>query len=129
MDQGIQTFRMLLVPHSDNWRKSSIPRLAEEFITPCSVIYQGIHGGRMAASGSFLSAGPGNIVVSTVKLSENGDDLILRCLETSGVQTFVSLRLDFAGTSWSGDFHPFEIKTLRFNRNTEGIKVVTLLEE
>jgi alpha-mannosidase len=129
MDQGIQTFRMLLVPHLNGWREAGIPRIAEEFISPCPVIYQGIHGGILPKSGSFLSVSARNIIVSAVKQSETGDDLIIRCIETFGQQTFASIRLGFAGENWSGDFHPYEIKTLRLSRRTGEIKVVSLLEE
>jgi alpha-mannosidase len=55
MDQGIQTFRMLLVPHKDTWKACNIPGIAEEFIAPSVMIYQGIHGGKMAKAGSFLN--------------------------------------------------------------------------
>jgi alpha-mannosidase len=128
-DQGIQTFRMLLVPHRDTWKNINIPRIAEEFIAPPLIIYQGIHGGTMPKSGSFLSAENKNIIVSAVKLAELGDDLIIRCVETSGLQTEASLDLGFAGIKWKGNFRPYEIKTLRMNRATKEIREVNLLEE
>jgi alpha-mannosidase len=128
-DQGIQTFRLLLVPHRDTWKNSNIPGIAEEFIAPPLIIYQGIHGGTMPKSGSFLSAEDKNIIVSAVKLAEQGDDLIIRCIETSGLQTEASLDLGFAGKKWKGSFRPYEIKTLRLNRATREIREVSLLEE
>jgi alpha-mannosidase len=128
-DQGIQTFRMLLVPHLDTWKKNNISRIAEEFISPLLMIYQGIHGGTMPKSGSFLSADAENIVVSSVKLAEEGDDLILRCVETSGLETIATIDLRFAGRKWKGSFRQFEIKTLRMNRATKEIREVNLLEE
>ena len=129
MDQGIQTFRMWLVPHADTWQKNNIPRVAEEFISAPLVIYQGIHRGSLPKSDSFLSAGAGNVIVSSVKQSENGDDIIVRCVETSGQAVFASIDLGFADKTWSGDFRPYEIKTLRYFRKSGDIKVVTLLEE
>ncbi len=128
-DQGIQTFRMLLVPHKDTWQKSSIGRIAEEFIAPAIAIYQGIHGGSMAKVDSFLTVDPQNIIISAIKLSENDDDLILRCLETTGLQTSAAIDLRFANRSWKGNFRPCEIKTLRMNLRTDEIKEVNLLEE
>ena len=129
MDQGIQTFRMLLVPHSDTWKKCNIPRIAEEFISPPVAIYQGIHGGSMPKSGSFLSVDVPNVAVTAIKLSENGEDIIIRCVETHSLATIASIDLRFARRKWSGDFRPCEIKTLRINKTKGSIKEVNLLEE
>ena len=128
-DQGIHTFRMLLVPHEGTWQKSNIVRKAEEFLSPAIVIYQGIHGGSMPKAGSFLSVDNENIVVSAIKQSEEGDDLIIRCVETSGTDTSATLDLAFLSRKWTGNFKPCEIKTLRVNRYTGIIKEVNLLEE
>ena len=129
MDQGIQTFRMLLVPHKESWKEAGIARLAEEFVAQPVAIYQGIHGGTMPKSGSFLSVDVPNVIVSAVKESENGEDTIIRCVETSGEQTTASLDLSFAHRKWTGNFRPCEIKTLRVNRENGNIKEVNLLEE
>ena len=129
MDQGIQTFRMLLVPHAGTLHKAGIPRIAEEFISPALVIYQGIHRGTLPKSGSFLSVNKENVIVSAVKQSEAGEDIILRCVETSGQPVFATINLPFVNKEWSGDLRPYEIKTLRYYRKTGDIKVVNLLEE
>jgi alpha-mannosidase len=129
MDQGIQTFRMLLVPHSDTWKKNNIPGIAEEFISPPVAIYQGIHGGSMPKSGSFLTVDVPNIEITAIKLSENGEDIVIRCVETHSLATSASIDLRFAGRKWSGDFRPCEIKTLRINKIKGIIKEVNLLEE
>jgi len=129
MDQGIQTFRMLLVPHKNTWKESNIARKAEEFIALPIAIYQGIHGGSMPKSGSFLSVDAPNVVVSAIKLSENDEDIIVRCIETSGLQTAATLDLLFAKRNWTGNFRPCEIKTLRINKSKGTIKEVNLLEE
>lgn len=129
MDQGIQTFRMKLVPHIGNWQHGNLVRIAEEFIAPSVPIYQGIHKGTMPKSGSFLSVDASNIIVSAVKASENGDDLILRCVETNGSAAAANLELGFAKRKWTGNFRPYEIKTLRVNTKAGSIKEVNLLEE
>jgi alpha-mannosidase len=129
MDQGIQTFRMLLVPHSGTWMKCNIARIAEEFISPSVAIYQGIHGGSMPKSGSFLAVDAQNIIVSSVKQSEKGEDTIVRCVETSGIPAAATIDLRFADRIWKGNFRPCEIKTLRINQNSGEINEVNLLEE
>lgn len=129
MDQGIQTFRMLLIPHKDSWKEADVARIAEEFSAPSIAIYQGIHGGKLPKSDSLLAVDTPNVIVSAVKYSENNDDIIIRCVETSGIQTTASLDLRFAHTKWTGNFGPCEIKTLRMNRKSGLIKEVNLLEE
>jgi len=129
MDQGIQTFRMLLVPHKKSWKNNNIVRLSEEFLSPPVVIYQGIHNGKLSKSGSFLSADTPSVIVSSVKLAENNDDIILRCVETEGSECAANIDLLFAGKKWQGRFRPYEIKTLRLNSRSKQIREVNLLEE
>ena len=128
MDQGIQTFKMMLVPHKDSWVESKVVRIAEEFIAPPVAIYQGIHGGKLPKSGSFLSIDADNVVVSAVKHSEDGEDMIVRMVETAGKACSASLDLKYANLTWTGNIGPCEIKTLRINKKGI-IKEVNLLEE
>lgn len=129
MDQGIQTFRMLLVPHEGDWQAVNLPKMSEEFISPSLVTYQGIHRGSMPKSGSFIAVNKENIIISAIKQSETGEDLILRCVETYGKPVSATVDLSFVKKSWTGNFRPFEIKTLRYYRNTGEIRIVNLLEE
>jgi alpha-mannosidase len=129
-DQGVQTFRMLLVPHRGTWQDANAPRIAEEFTAPIPVIYQGIHPGRRPAADSLLAVDASNVVVSAIKQAEDGTgDLILRCYETAGRATNASLDLRFAKQKWTGAFRPLEIKTLRFNPRAGTFREVNVLEE
>ena len=128
-DQGIHTFRIQLVPHRDTWQKSNIARKAEEFLSPAVVIYQGIHDGSMPKAGSFLSVDNENIIVSAIKQSEDGEDLIIRCIETSGSETSATFDFSFLKRKWTGNFKPCEIKSLRLNCKTRDVNEVNLLEE
>ena len=129
MDQGIQTFKMLLVPHKDTWRESKIVKIADEFTAPLIPIYQGIHGGSKPKSDSFLAVDSQNVLVSAIKVAEDGEDIIIRCVETSGLSTKASINLRFVNRKWAGNFNPYEIKTLRVDKNSGGIIEVNLLEE
>ena len=128
-DQGIQTFRMWLVPHAGPWQAAGIPRLTEEYTAPVPVLYQGIHPGSKPQSGSFLSVDVKNVVVTALKKAEEGDDLILRCYETDGRPTTATLRLGFVNREWTGKFRPLEIKTLSIPVSGEAIREVNLLEK
>jgi alpha-mannosidase len=128
-DQGEQTFRMLLAPHSGTWQDAGLVRQAEEFTAPAPVFYQGIHRGTRPLSASFLSVDVPNVVVSVVKKSEDGDDLIVRCYETAGRSTTANLDLRLVNRRWTGTFHPLEIKTLCVPRGGGEIREVNALEK
>jgi len=129
-DQGIRTFRMELVPHTGAWQHAGIVRMAEELTAPVPVLYQGIHKGTRAQSGSFLSVDVADVVVSDIKQAEDGNDLIIRCYETAGHATKATLDLGLVHRHWTGEFHPLEIKTLRVPLAAAGqIREVNALEQ
>ncbi|QGY47019.1 twin-arginine translocation signal domain-containing protein [Maribellus comscasis] len=129
MDQGIHTFRMLLVPHSDSWKENNVAMTAEEFMAPPICIYQGIHGGELPKSDSFLKVDKTNIIVTSIKQAEDNSDIIVRCVESSGVPTTASIDLIFAASKWSGKFRACEIKSLRLNSHSGKVNEVNVLEE
>jgi alpha-mannosidase len=129
MDQGLQTFRMALVPHRGSWQEARIPRMVEEFMTPPVSIYQGIHPGTAPKSGSFMEADAPNVIVTAIKKPEDGDGLILRLVETHGQDADVTLRFPSTGFRWQGQMRNCEIKTLRLNTETGAFTEVNLLEE
>lgn len=128
MDQGVQTFRMLLVPHSGTWQDASVVRAAEEFVTETPTLYQGIHPGTRPGAASFLSVDAPDIVVEAVKQSEDGEDLIVRSYETAGRASHATLQFPSRNKSWTGDYHPYEIKTLRIDGRSAAMKEVNALE-
>jgi alpha-mannosidase len=69
------------------------------------------------------------VIVSAIKKSENGDDIIIRCVETSGQPASATIDLRFANRKWSGSFRPCEIKTLLFKQDAGTVAEVSLLEE
>jgi alpha-mannosidase len=128
-DQGEQTFRLLLLPHAGAWQDAGVVRLAEEFMAPVPVFYQGIHRGTRPLSASFMSVDVPDVVVSVVKKSEDGNDLIVRCYETAGQGATATLDLGLVNRRWTGTFRPLEIKTLRVPRNGGEIREVNVLEQ
>jgi len=128
-DQGIQTMRMMLTPHKGSWQDINAPRMAEEFLAPPVVIYQGIHGGKLNKSGSYLSVDAPNVILSALKYSEVGNAGIIRLVETMGKDTAVTLRFPSVDYQWKGNIKAFEIKTLRIDPQSGNISIVNLLEE
>lgn len=129
MDQGIQQFRIALAPHKENWTDINLPRLAEEFMVPTETIYQGIHKGTFKKTDSFLAVDAPNVIVSALKKAENGEDIIMRCVETFGKETKATIDFALAGKKISASFKPCEIRSFRINRADKTVKEVNLLEE
>lgn len=128
MDQGVQTFRMELLPHSGTWQRAGVVRAAEELVTPVPILYQGIHPGTRPGSDSFLSVDVPDVVVEAIKQSEDGNDIIVRSYETDGHATTATLQMPFAHAHWTGTYHGFEIKTLRVDPKTGKTTEVNALE-
>jgi alpha-mannosidase len=129
MDQGVQTFRIDLVPHPGPWQAADLTRTAEKLVTEVPIIYQGIHPGTRPGSGSFLEVDAKDVVVSTIKQAEDGTDTIIRAYETSGTGVRARIDVRFAHATWTGNFRPFEIKTLRVNAKAGKVTEVNALEE
>lgn len=129
MDQGIQSFRMMLVPHSGTWQENNIPRISEELKVPVKVVYQGIHRGGMLTSDSFISVEPENVMITAVKHSEDGKGIVVRCVETSGVKVNGKIDFRFVRKKWNGSFNPCEIKSIFINPANGEIREVNMLEE
>lgn len=129
MDQGMQSFRMVLLPHKGDWREANVPRKAEEFLSKPVMIYQGIHPGKLSKSASYMNVDAPNVIITSIKESEKGDDLIIRCVETLGQTASAKINFTYDNYEWRGNFIPNEIKTLRYNPKRKTIKEVNLLEE
>ena len=128
-DQGVQTFEMILAPHAGTWEDTDIVHQAEEMMTPPLIIYQGIHPGTRPLTDSFLSVDAPDVVISAIKQAEDGDDTIVRMYETAGRESTAHADLKFAHATWTGTFHPFEIKTIRINAQTHAVSEVNILEQ
>jgi len=130
MDQGVQTFRMELLPHTGPWQKTDVVQRAAQLVTEVPIVYQGIHPGTRAGAASFVSIDSLSVIVEAVKAAEDGSGVILRCYESKGQSAHASLGLNFLAkpAQWQGRFHPYEIKTLHVSTSGE-VREVNALEE
>jgi alpha-mannosidase len=79
---------------------------------PPIALPESFHPGPLPQTASFVSSAPKNIVVTAMKRWEDGDALILRCLETAGRATGGRIELPFWGRAIDASFGASEIKTL-----------------
>lgn len=79
-DEGHHEFTYSLLPHTGDWRTQTVQR-AYELNLPLLARFTDSHEGRCPDSFGLVSADVPNVVVETVKLAEDSEDLIVRCYE------------------------------------------------
>src|SRR6185503_8302769 len=129
IDIGPQVFSYALVPHAGSWRDAGIPRRAAELNLPAIPIIETCHPGPLPSSRAALSVDPPSVALTVLKRAEDGDDLIVRCVETHGARA--AARIDL--TAWNrvieAELGPLEIKTFCVPRDPAApVREVDLLE-
>ena len=116
MAQGWTSFSVRVFPGGPEDGVPLAERLAEECLQPCMVLHEGFHDGSLPPRSGCLSVEPDHVSISAVKKEENGQGLIIRCVETAGRRAEACLRLKGLPHSWSVPLRPYEIKTLRLDK-------------
>ncbi len=112
-DQGLQRFALALLPHRGAWPDAGLTREALVLNQRPTVLLESYHEGPLAQRGSFLSVEPEHVVAGAVKLAEDGDDLIVRVVETAGREGAARIHLPAWDREVTFDIGPFEIRTFR----------------
>jgi alpha-mannosidase len=113
LDQGEQRFSYGLVPHAGDWRRAGTVRLAEELNQPPEALPEHAHPGSLPPSASYGAVRGGSVLLSVLKLAEDGDGLIVRAVETDGVETVAQLELPLVSRRLHAAFRAGEIRTFR----------------
>lgn len=87
IDQGEQHFTYLIHPHAGTWRDAETVRLSQSLNQPAVAIIETYHEGKLPLSQSLAHVDAQNVQLSVVKLAEDGSDLVLRLVETHGLNT------------------------------------------
>jgi alpha-mannosidase len=128
-DQGPQSVRLALLPHAGDWTQADAVRRAQALNAPPLVRELDAHPGPWPAAASLSSCSPGNVVLTVLKLSEDGNDLVLRGYETAGLETEAEIYLGLTGARCTATWSPHEIKTLRWRQGDPAPIEVNMLEE
>lgn len=128
-DQGIQTFRYRLIPHSGGWDQAAVVLRAMELNQPPTVLLESAHPGPLPAAASFLDIDTANVVMSALKPAEDPGAIVLRCHETEGRACRARISLPHWDRVIEADFGPSEIKTFRIPDDAgEPVTETNLLE-
>ncbi|MFE1665069.1 alpha-mannosidase [Microbacterium sp. P02] len=133
-DQGVQHFRVELIPHLGDRRTSQPTRRAALLSQPVRAQLESFHEGDLPPRHSFADDGGEAVMVTALKGSEDdapdgGADVIVRAVETRGAAASVSIDLPLVGRTLDADFGPYQLRTFRVPRDqTAEIVEVDLLE-
>ncbi len=130
LDQGLQRFTYWLLPHEGSWEQAGTVRRAAELNAPALVLPATFHTGSLPLSASFACVEQDNIVLNVLKKAEDGEDLILRCVETARRAGPGTIQLPFLKRVIHTEFGPAEIKTFRVPLDpAQPVVEVDLLEQ
>jgi len=90
-DQGLHRFTYSLYPHAGDWRNGTIRRAAE-LNDSLLALWEPSHPGDLPVQFSLVAVDRENVLVDTVKLAEDGGDLIVRVYEGNNQRGSVTLR-------------------------------------
>jgi len=135
-DNGVHRFDYALLPHDGTFSAAGVVRPAYEFNIPVVAV-----PGLCASTASLASVDAANVLIETVKWSEDGKALVLRLYEAEGALTRCRLSFGIDATRAAEtnmleeeqgelaivdnglnlEFRPFEIKTVRVEVEQTGV--------
>jgi alpha-mannosidase len=118
-DQGTQRFTLALLPHRGTWADAGLGRAASELNQRPTLLMESAHPGRLPSIGRYGSLTPENLVFGGLKVAEDGDDLVVRVVETAGRAVRGVVDLQLWQRRFEVDIRPFEIRTFRVSRDPE----------
>lgn len=114
-DQGVQSFRYLLVPHAGDWRAAGLVRRAALLGRPVRAMLESSHPGALPRAASFVDDGGGPVMVTAVKPAEDepDGDVVVRAVETTGRPARARIAVPVVGRVLVADFGPHQLRTFR----------------
>ena len=132
-DRGTHRFTYSLFPHAGDHISGGVVRAGYELNVPIKAIPTAKHSGKLPDKLSFFAIDSENVIIETIKKAEANDDFILRLYEAFGMHKEITVhstypiqsaqltnmleekirQLDVKSNSFSLEFKPFEIHTVR----------------
>ncbi len=128
-DQGIQRFTLALVPHRGGWSDAGLTREALVLNQRPTVLLESYHDGPLPQVASYAAVEPDNLVLGSVKLAEDGNDLVVRVVETAGRPADARVTFPAWDRALAFEIGPYEIRTFRVPRDPGAAPVETDLLE
>ena len=128
MDQGVHEMRVLLMTGTPAELRGAVTGLADWISAPPYVLAHFPIGDRTPPVEELLTVQPRTVRLLACKKSWDDDGLIVRLQETVGERTVGNIRLASPAITMRLEFLPFEIKTIRVEK--DGLsKEVNMIDE
>lgn len=135
-DQGEHAFTYSLYPHKGGWREAGVVREAAGLNDPVRLLEASLRQGDLPAKHALIGFAGRNVVLETVKRSEDGEATILRFYESAGGRETVTVRwpdgdieaaevnlleegnreIESPNGTFSLTFKPYEVRTVKLAR-------------
>ncbi len=130
MDQGIHSFAYELLPHAGPWQDADTVRNALLLNAPPLALVEHVHEGPLSPAAELVRVSAPNVIVSAMKMREDGDDIIVRCHESAGRAVEALLEMPFLHRTIPFSIGPWEIKTWIVSRDVaRPVKETSFLED
>ncbi len=83
-DRGRHQFTYSLYPHAGTWQQSQVVRRGQELNQPLLARVVARHSGPLPPVFSFFNVEAEGVILDSIKLAENGHDLVFRLYESKG---------------------------------------------
>lgn len=84
---GIHKVKYAIVPHNGAWRDTNTARQGVEFNTPFLSKIEASHSGKDSHAIRSIKVEPDNVIVETIKKSEDSEEFVIRLYEAHGYDT------------------------------------------
>lgn len=113
VDDGIQEFTYMLIPHTGSWKDAGVVKYARELNVKPQTVIETFHEGSLAQKASFLSLDSDHAIITAMKECEDKDGIIIRAYETKKQAGKAVLQVPFMDRTAELTFAPCEIKTVK----------------
>ncbi len=137
-DEGAHDFTYSLLPHAGGWKEAGTMQRGYELNYPLAATVADHHAGPLPAEYSFIAIQPNNLIITAVKQTEDGDNLLVRFYEFTGTETAAQVtvpagfeeafnanlmeqpgeKLPMDGKTVRMPVHPYEIRTVLLQRKS-----------
>lgn len=131
-DRGKHRIEYALYPHDKTWKEAGTVRRGLEYNQPLLAVRTTAHTGTLPATHSFLTAGPSNIILTSIKKEEEGSGWVVQWYESEGKETEAMVTLPVSpkkavvSNFLEEDGAPVTLKGNRLTVPTEANSVMTI---
>ena len=126
LDEGRGSVEFSIYPHISGVRESKVLNYATQFNNRVFLQMETYHEGALHPKSSFVSVNDPMIAVSAIKVSEDNQAYIIRLAEHEGIHK--TSELVWFDKHYGLQFTPFEVKTIKIDKQSNELKEVNFLE-